>query len=171
MKTIKTGIYTVHSTLLKKLNKTLLSGFLNHQEDTDIKRSHLFNGRYENIYLDETQITELKTLRDEACRHASTILETANIRAGYWFNYMPPGSVTTMHTHDDDDELLSGVYYVTVPEDSGNLIISENSEKIEIKPEAGSFIFFKPDVRHEVSRNNSTDHRLSIGINFGTEKK
>ena len=85
---------------------------------------------------------------------------------------MPPGSTTTLHTHDDDDELLSAVYYVEAAKHSGNLIIYEKSNmpaprKIEITPEAGEFIFFKPDVPHEVSRNNSAQSRLSIGFNFG----
>ena len=80
---------------------------------------------------------------------------------------MPPGSMTTLHTHDDYDELLSGVYYVRVPEDSGDLIIHHASEKIVISPTTGDFIFFNPDTRHEVTRNNSRQHRLSIGINFG----
>jgi len=85
---------------------------------------------------------------------------------------MPPGSTTLIHSHDDYDELLSGVYYVSVPENSGNLIVHDTTDKkskeyIEITPQAGEFIFFKPDVRHEVSRNNSDEYRLSIGINFG----
>ena len=85
---------------------------------------------------------------------------------------MPPGSTTTLHTHDDADELMSAVYYVNVPENSGRLVIHEKkdgvgSRKIEITPEAGDFIFFKPDVAHEVTRNNSAQSRLSIAFNFG----
>ncbi len=170
----KTGVFKVPSIPLKDLNESLLRGFLKHQSDTDVKHTHLFNERYENIYLNEAHIPELKIFRQEACRYASEIIGSENIRAGFWFNYMPPGAVTTMHTHDDDDELLSAVYYVYTPENSGNLILYEDTEnnrqeKIEIHPEAGNFIFFKPDLRHEVSRNNSTEHRLSIGINFGLD--
>lgn len=150
-----------------ELNAKLLSGFLKHHTSDDIRKTHLFEGRYENVYLNEQHIPELSRLMKEAIKHAEDILQVQNLRAGYWFNYMPPGSVTIPHRHDDDDELLSGVYYVTVPEDSGNLIIHSGSNKTEITPNVGEFIFFKPDVLHEVSRNNSTDHRLSIGINFG----
>ena len=180
IKKIEADIFRAHSSLLKDLNETLLSGFLKHQNDTAVKRSHLFNDRYENIYLNEQQLPELKLFRQEACRHASIIIGNDNIKAGFWFNYMPPGAITTMHTHDDDDEQLSGVYYVTVPENSGNLIIyndllttTENNtaqKVVEIEPKAGDFIFFKPDARHEVSKNNSKQHRLSIGINFGMDQ-
>ncbi len=153
-----------------ELNTTIKTGFHQHQNDPGVRKTHLFEDRYENIYLNEQHIPELSLLIDEAAQHAQNILKKKNLRAGYWFNYMPPKSTTTLHTHDDDDELLSAVYYVDVPENSGNLIIYQDSEKIEIRPKTGDFIFFKPDVRHEVSRNNSHEHRLSIGINFGMNK-
>jgi len=151
-------------------NKKITLDFLKLNDSPDIRKTHLFEGRYENIYLNEKHIPELSSLIDEATQHAQNILKVQGLRAGYWFNYMPPESTTTLHTHDDDDELLSAVYYVDVPENSGNLIIYQGSEKIEIRPETGHFIFFKPDVQHEVSRNNSHQHRLSIGINFGLDK-
>lgn len=152
------------------MNAALQAGFLNHQNGADVHKTHLFDGRYENIYLKERHIPELATLLSQAITLAKDILQTPELTAGYWFNYMPPGAITTLHTHDDDDELLSGVYYVSVPENSGDLIIHEQAEKIVITPESGEFIFFKPDVRHEVSRNNSVYHRLSIGMNFGIKK-
>ena len=155
-----------------RLNDKILQGFLNHYQRDDIRKTHLFGGRYENIYLTEQHIPELAALIIEATNHAEDILQVKNLRAGFWFNYMPPDSTTTLHTHDDDDELMSAVYYVSVPEHSGNLILYEKSNtptprKFEITPEEGMFIFFKPDVPHEVSSNNSTQSRLSIGFNFG----
>ena len=154
------------------INSAIETGFLKHHNNADIRKTHLFAGRYENIYLNEQHIPALKSLIKEAVKLAEDFLKMKNLRAGYWFNYMPPGATTTLHTHDDDDELLSCVYYVNVPENSGNLIIYENSDnarqkKIEIKSRTGDFIFFKPDVRHEVSKNNSSEFRLSIGFNFG----
>ena len=169
------AVYKNSLTSALALNETLLAAFLKRQNEPDIRKTHLFEGRYENIYLNEEHIPELSAIIEIAVKSAEIILSTQNLRAGYWFNYMPPGSTTTLHTHDDDDELLSAVYYVHVPENSGNLIIYDEAEnavqkKIEITPKAGEFIFFKPDVRHEVTRNNSNEHRLSIGINFGENK-
>ena len=157
------------------INLAIETGFLKHHNDADIRKTHLFDERYENIYLNEQHIPALKPLINEAVKLAEKFLDTNNLRAGYWFNYMPPGATTTLHTHDDDDELLSCVYYVKVPEDSGNLIIYDNSDKarqrkIEIKSTTSDFIFFKPDVRHEVSKNNSSEHRLSLGFNFGMDE-
>ena len=165
----------ITSRITTQTNAEIHKGFLNQQNKDDVRKTHLFEGRYENIYLNEQHIPQLKPLINEAVSLAEKILNRQNLRAGYWFNYMPPGATTTLHTHDDDDELLSAVYYVYVPEDSGNLIIYENSEsggeqKIEITSRTGDFIFFKPDIRHEVSKNNSIESRLSIGINFGQRK-
>ena len=162
----------ITSRISSHTNAQIQKGFLSQQDTDDVRKTHLFKGRYENIYLNEQHIPQLKPLINQAISLAENILCRKNLHAGYWFNFMPPGATTTLHTHDDDDELLSAVYYVYAPENSGNLIIYNDStsgcgEKIEITPRTGDFIFFKPDVRHEVSKNNSTEHRLSIGINFG----
>ena len=157
----------MHCDDLARLNNRLLQGFLDHQDDDSVKRTHLFNGRYENIYLNESHIPELETVMMRAREHANTILDSRGIDCGYWFNSMPGGAVTTLHRHDDDDEMLSAAYYVQVPEQSGDLIIHSRSGQVRITPQAGSFIFFYPDVPHEVTENRSHDHRLSIGINFG----
>lgn len=167
------GIFKAHPALQEDFSRTLLQAFLDHQDDVDVKKTHLFEGRYENIYLNEQHIPQLKQLVTEAVRLAEDILSVNKLRAGYWFNYMPPGATTTLHTHDDDDELLSGVYYVNVPENSGNLIIygdAKGKKNVEIIPNTGEFIFFKPDAPHEVAKNNSEEHRLSIGFNFGRDE-
>ncbi|MFV2004992.1 MAG: putative 2OG-Fe(II) oxygenase [Gammaproteobacteria bacterium] len=170
------SIYTrIASINGESFNPEITTGFLANYQRDDVRKTHLFEDRYENIYLTSQHIPALKTLIDEATEHAENILQIKNLRAGFWFNYMPPDSATLIHSHDDDDEILSAVYYVDVPKNSGNLVIYKNScetdsNKVEIIPRAGDFVFFKPDIRHEVSRNNSTQSRLSIGINFGQPK-
>ncbi len=170
IKSCGTDIFKVYSALLKRLNSTFETGFLNHHENVDVKRTHLFNGRYENIYLTSKHIVELDTLLREACSYAGQLLNIENMQAGCWFNHMPPAAITTLHSHDDDDELLSAVYYVVVPENSGDLIIHTNDGDLRITPEAGMFVFFEPDVAHEVTENLSSESRLSIGINFGLKR-
>ena len=160
-------IHVVFSAHAADINEALREGFLQHQHDADIKRTHLFNGRYENIYLTPRQVPEIRELLEEACEHASRIVGIDQLQAGCWFNYMPPGAVTTRHSHDDDDELLSAVYYVSVPENSGKLIIHQHGRQYEVTPQEGKFVFFPPDVVHEVSKNMSSHDRLSIAINFG----
>ena len=166
------AVYSNRINAPQTFNHALLSSFLKWQNDDSVRKTHLFEGRYENIYLNENHIPELASLINAAIKSAEAILQTQGLRVGYWFNYMPPGATTTLHTHDDDDELLSGVYYVHAPENSGRLIIhdraaGETTDKIEITAEAGKFVFFKPNAPHEVGKNLSAEHRLSIGMNFG----
>jgi hypothetical protein len=161
--------YAIYSLQLHndKLNSELLTGFRYWQNSPDIKRTHLFNGRYENIYLDASHIPALAELVQTCTNLAQDYLHIEALKAGYWFNAMPPGAVTTRHSHDDDDELLSAAYYVHVPPDSGDLILYDAEPPSRITPIAGQLILFPPDIDHEVTRNNSTEDRLSIGMNFG----
>lgn len=164
------SVTTLFDETCAELNPKLSSGFYLHQEAPGVKRTHFFNGRYENIYLDTTHIPELGTLIDQACYHASQILNQPNLQASCWFNHMPPGSLTLPHRHDDDDELLSAAYYIDVPKNSGDLVIQAGGVKQHITPRPGTFIFFAPDVVHEVTKNCSNQHRLSLGINFGRKR-
>jgi len=157
---------------IQTLNSVITKSFLALHQAPSIRKTHLFDGRYENIYMNDSHIPELLPLIQIATEYAEKILNKKNVRAGYWFNFMPPGSVTNPHRHDDYDELLSGVYYLDVPEDSGNLVLQDKTasgelKSIEVIPQAGLFVFFKPDVIHEVTENKSGENRLSIGMNFG----
>lgn len=157
---------------IQQLNETITNTFLETYQSPAIRKTHLFEGRYENIYMDADHIPELSQLIVLATQYAEQVLNKKNIRAGYWFNFMPPGSVTNPHRHDDDDELLSGVYYLSVAKNSGNLVLQDKTasgefKSVEIAPQEGLFVFFKPDVIHEVTENKSGENRLSIGMNFG----
>lgn len=152
-----------------EVNKEILNKY-GHLKDDDFKeKTHLFNGRYENLYLEVNKIPELETIVNNALLNAENILNVAKEKLvfGFWLNAMSVGDITTAHTHDDDDELLSCVYYIEVPENSGDLIITENKKETKIKPKEGEFVFFKPDVLHEVSENKSGQARLSMAFNFG----
>jgi hypothetical protein len=155
---------------LASIDQFLQQQLANNSEQ--LHQTHYFHGRYENIYINRDRHPQLKSLISEAHRIASDILalDPAVLSVGFWFNFMPPGHVTTLHTHDDIDELLSGVIYVTVPERSGNLVLETNDEKIELEPVQGNYVFFDPRTPHAVTKNESADSRLSIGMNFGLSK-
>ena len=161
--------YSVFSfTDSNSINPVVNRQFLNLCHDKNIKRSHFFNNRYENIYIDKTLIPELTPILAFANQCAQKTLGISrNLDIGFWFNDMPPASVTLPHTHDDDDELLSGVYYVNVPANSGDLVLFNHNDKKLITPQEGRLILFKADCLHEVTTNNSSLNRLSIGMNFG----
>lgn len=151
------------------LNLQIESAYAREKPKPDTRQSHFFAGRFENIYIDAQRLLELSTLLQRVREYAGLILKIPdkNLRVGFWFNEMGPGHRTLEHSHDDDDELLSAVYYVRVPEHSGDLVLSALQGKIQISPVAGQLLFFKPDLLHEVLENKSNETRLSIGMNVG----
>ena len=107
-----------------EVNPLIHARFIQLQDDAD-RQSHFFHGRFENIYIDSGRIPEAECVLNTACKEAAKLLQypADKLKAGFWFNWMRPGHITTAHSHDDDDELLSCVYYVSVPENSGNLVL------------------------------------------------
>ncbi len=164
-----TSIYTVLYERSEAINTHICKAFARYRNDPDTRRSHYFGGRHENIYVDRHRIPgidELLTFAD-ACVRQILGKPEAKLCSGYWFNEMGPGETTLPHSHDDDDELLSGVYYLRVPPASGNLIILENRLRTVVEPQEGLMVFFNPHVLHEVSPNRSGQSRLSLAFNIG----
>lgn len=151
------------------LNAALCAAFLSCPEHAVLRRSHFFNGRFENIYIAADALPGLNMVLAQALAFAGDILGVApaRLRLGFWFNAMRPGDVTLPHAHDDDDELLSAAYYLRVPAHSGDLLIHAGARHARIVPRPGQFVFFAPQRPHEVTRNDSGQLRLSLGINFG----
>ena len=152
-----------------ELNRLILEAYGRISEQDLQRRSHHVAGRYENLYIERERIPAIGRVMAQAEDYARTILQQPGqaLRSGFWFNDMGPGQSTSEHNHDDDDELLSGVYYVHVPENSGNLIIVDQYSRTIVSPQAGMFVFFAPSVLHSVSVNQSAERRLSLGMNFG----
>ena len=161
------GEYTVYQSEFDvAFNQDLVAQYLAAKDLPEVKKTHYFNGRFENIYLDEDQVPALSELRADARARAARILGRPVRKMGCWFNAMGAGNETTLHSHDDDDEVLSGVYYARVPENSGNLIIHQGGQPVEHTPQAGQWVFFSSRTPHAVSLNHSEELRLSIAFNF-----
>jgi hypothetical protein len=151
------------------VNAGILAGFDALRDAPDLQRSHFFAGRYENVYVPQARLPALGPVLEAARRGAAEYLGQPGheLAVGFWINEMGPGHVTLPHRHDEDDELVSGVYYVQVPEDAGELVLTLGAVTTRVVPAAGQFVFFPPDVLHEVTENRSNATRLSIGMNFG----
>lgn len=131
--------------------------------------THAFGGRLENLYLGTERVPALVPVLDQARALAAAHLgcDAGKLSTGFWFNRMVAGQCTLPHCHDDDDEMLSGVYYVTVPPASGDLLLHLDAGEERLSPRAGQFVFFSPALVHEVTENRAATTRLSIGMNFG----
>ena len=102
-----------------------------------------------------------------------------------WVNRNPKGASNTRHTHITYSRplLLSGVYYIKVPENSGRirfydprLISLMNPPDYEyyhdsqlynfIEPQEDMILFFPSWLEHDVEVNQSNEERISIGFNI-----
>ncbi len=150
------------------LNARIWQAFQQLEETDFAARTHFFGGRYENFYLKPRQIPEVELVLQQAESCARQILGTDQpLRIGGWLNLQEPGQSTTEHTHEEVDELLSGVYYVRVPAGSGALLLRDGALQIRAQPREGHFFFFPPSLAHRVEENRSAHPRLSIAFNLG----
>ncbi len=151
------------------LHAGILADLQTHLTAPETIKSHFFHGRYENIYMPAQKITGLASVLGFLQQQAANILETElqHLQLGFWFNIMHKGDITTLHSHDDHDELLSGTYYLQMPPGSGQLRIHQNDRVTTIDPVTGHYAFFHPGVEHEVTVHQPDVPRISLGFNLG----
>ncbi|MGB5261900.1 MAG: putative 2OG-Fe(II) oxygenase [Gammaproteobacteria bacterium] len=152
-----------------RLNAGLVARFMALAGTDRIRQSHHTGGRFENTYIDASDIPEILPLLEIVKQRAGQYLGVGpdTLKAGFWFNAMEDGQRTAPHHHEENDELLSAVYYIRVPEDSGDLILHAGGREISIQPQAGKLVMFAPSVLHEVTVNQSGEMRLSVAFNVG----
>jgi len=150
-----------------KVIQAVSTAFEREKDADDIERTHMFAGRFENIYIPRQRLPELTGPIEFVLAAASRILHKNRLRLGFWFNEMRPGHHTSLHSHEEDDELLSAVCYLLCPENSGRLILHDDEARIVVTPRPGLVVLFPPDLPHEVEENASRGTRLSLAFNFG----
>ena len=152
-----------------EFNVSLLAAFKLLGESDFARRSHFINGRFENLYVDAAQLPGmtdfLAFVLEQARRRLGS--DAPTLRCGFWINAMEPGQATSRHHHDENDECLSGVYYVSVGPCSGDLLFHDGPFEIRVPPQPGMMLLFPPDVPHSVEPNKGHEIRLSIGFNVG----
>jgi uncharacterized protein (TIGR02466 family) len=106
-----------------------------------------------------------------------------------WCTKHNKGDFSQIHVHNNS--LISGVLYLKVNKDSGNLILHKNSywrnifpKSIDITfnehnevtgdywyitPSLGTIIFFPSFLEHSVTKNESNEDRYSCAFNFHVE--
>jgi uncharacterized protein (TIGR02466 family) len=100
-----------------------------------------------------------------------------------WINVLPPGGVHTSHIHPHS--VISGSYYVTVPDGASalkiedprlGLMMAAPPRKKKAKPENRQFAYMAPApgtvllweswLRHEVPLNQAESERISVSFNY-----
>lgn len=150
-----------------RLNASLIRGFQRERAAGTTRQSHFFHGRPENLYVPRARLPEIEPLLEHAVTLAAGLTGVNDLKLGFWFNAMGPGHLTTRHAHQELDELLSCVYYLVCPENSGRLVLHGAHGRHFVDPQPGLLVCFPPDLEHEVELNRSPEERLSVAINFG----
>jgi len=149
------------------LNAAILAELEAVRDDPRIHRSHHLHGRFENTYVPAELLPAAAPLFDWVLTQARRVLGRDDLRYGFWFNEMAPGQRTSLHSHEEDDELLSAVYYIQAAPDAGRLVLWQGKQAIRCEPQAGLLLMFPPQLPHEVEPNRSDRTRLSVAFNFG----
>ena len=149
-----------------------------YQNINDTTFSHKINGRWENQYISIHYFPQLKKLFRSACSKGKAILEKSLMipykelglpMDEFWFNIAAPGESTGWHDHKERSE-LSGVYYLHVPDNSGDIHfrkkIDDKTFEWEMKSQTGKLILFDSNIEHSVPENKSNKNRISIAFNL-----
>ena len=117
----------------------------------------------------------------ESCRKQIGVPELK--LKGYWFSVNSYGDYTTLHNHRDS--ILSGVFYVDIPDENMGKINFERSddisyflpplenynnftgERASYQPETGRVLIFPSWLKHSVDANRSKKNRISVSFNYG----
>ena len=89
----------------------------------------------------------------------------------WWAHILEPGQSTMYHSHEKAGyrDGIAWVYYVTYPENSGDIVLIVDALKRKlmhpIRPVVGNLVVFPTHVPHLVKRNVSTETRISISGN------
>ena len=101
----------------------------------------------------------------------------------YWSNVNTYGDYNKLHNHRGS--ILSGVFYVDVPDENMGNIVFQRSDDIayylptlenynnftgqtaSYKPESGKVLIFPSWLKHQVEGSRSEQQRISISFNYG----
>lgn len=160
-------VWTCEMAAATSVNASAIDAYLRERQAPDVRRTHHFHGRFENIYIPAERMPELEPIFEFALAAARRVLDSDDLRYGFWFNETPPGHRTSLHSHEELDERLSAVYYLDAPPECGDLVLHEDDAIVRVSPRAGLLVMFPPDLPHEVDENRSRATRLSVAFNFG----
>ena len=148
------------------------------QNEENLTFSHKINGRWENQYLSIDHVPQLKKIFHFACKVGKKIIgkplvvpykEMGLPMDEFWFNIARPGESTGWHDHKDRS-VLSGVYYLKIPDNAGDILFRKrDKDKIvewNIRSETGKLILFHSNIEHSVKINKSNHDRISIAFNL-----
>jgi len=150
----------------------ILLEFNNQKKEFDY--SHFIQKRWENIYVNPMNVPAVLPFLSYAAATASKFYQQSLIiphellgfnQNEFWFNSAKAGESTRLHNHNSE-ATISGVFYLQVPENSGNLFFQNGkNHALEIPAEKGKLVLFPAGLNHSVPENRSRAKRISLSFN------
>ncbi|MDE2383316.1 MAG: hypothetical protein KGO53_01750 [Alphaproteobacteria bacterium] len=192
-----TQIYRADKVASAKLNRELeqASLMLAQDDGAGIKwcEKHGYPGYTSYASLNDLpwRIPAFKALEKVLDRHAAAFAKALHwdLRGGkpvcdsLWVNVLPEGGSHTSHIHTNS--VLSGTYYVAVPEGAGPIVYEDprhammmaapplkanaplsHKAHVPLRPAVGSLLFWESWLRHEVPVNRAEGLRISVSFNY-----
>ena len=173
-------------TLVKEINPVLSGKNRKQIIDTLFKLknqkrySHKINGKWENHYIDMVHIPKVKKIFNFACREGQNITNQSLViphkelgfnKNEFWFNIATTGESTGWHDHKEN-AVLSGVYYLQLPKNSGDIKFRKKIDNCwdewSVLSQTGKMILFNSSLEHSVEVNKSNNIRVSLAFNLYT---
>jgi len=167
------------------------------KEKKEVSTSHkIADGRYNSVFKggwrskNYTNWAQLGSFGHMGQKLDETI-ESCRIKIGvpelklsaYWFSVNSYGDHTALHNHRDS--VLSGVFYIDIPDKNMGNINFERSddisyflpplenynnftgERASYVPKTGRVLIFPSWLKHSVDTNRSKKNRISVSFNYG----
>lgn len=119
---------------------------------------------------------EVRKLSDRLREVFTTNFHVGLDLTGFWLHTQDFNQSTATHSHMKPEDVvdapnISAVYYLKVPENSGDIVFDYPISKYErnrytIKSEENNFLVFSSDLDHFVTRSRSHERRFSISFNY-----
>ena len=142
------------------------------RDNLEKTKSHYVMGRWENIYVSLPYVPQVRKILRVAGKMANNISkqqvivphkELGHSHDEFWFNIAKPGHSTAWHNHKKG-AVLSGVYYIDVPEQGGNIKFRQKTKghqkEWSISSKTGRMVFFPSALDHAVEKNESNRDRI-----------
>lgn len=150
----------------------ILLEFNNQKKEFDY--SHFIQKRWENIYVNPMKVPAILPFLSYVAATASKLYQQSLIiphellgfnKNEFWFNSAEAGESTRLHNHNSE-ATISGVFYLRVPEKSGNLFFQNGkNQELEFPAEKGKLVLFPAELNHYVPKNQSGAKRISLSFN------
>ena len=157
---------------------------LKENEPDGVKKTNYGGWQSKSWYWYPNELKSFTAAIDEAIKSCAPHYGVPEIKLkNFWYNVNNYGDYNTLHNHRGS--ILSGVFYINVPDENMGKINFERSddisyylppldkynnitgERASYSPETGKLLIFPSWTKHSVDGSRSEQQRISMSFNYG----